>query len=424
MKKLRKQMIAVVFLSVIIVFALILGMVHFSLYAYYSSTADGMTQIIGMNGGVVPNVQDYLEFSEPVREAVDNFNEESAYRTRYFVVYLDENMTPVSVNMEHIAAVDVDEAVKMAKKALREREETGYVGSYRFRLTQAEGERPFLIFLDCQDKLELQRSTTLILAFTVVLFAVLVTLVFALLSKHALRPFEENSRRQKQFITDASHELKTPLAIIAANADVLEYKDGGSEWLSNITGQVHHMSELINELLVLSKMDEVDSSEILIEPVDITKLIYENVDRFEEVFDKKRVEVVVNAPEVTINCNREQIDRLVSILLDNAAKYVTEEGRVEVTLRNSARYAALSIFNTAELDDGVDCEKLFDRFYRPDSSRSSSTGGHGIGLSIAKKITSQYNGSISARKTEDGICFTASISNRMKLKEEKKKQKG
>lgn len=250
-------------------------------------------------------------------------------------------------------------------------------------------------------------------------FVLMITIVFSFLSKLIVRPFEENSRMQKQFITDASHELKTPLAIISANAEVLAYKNGENEWIKNITSQVTRISELVGELLTLNRLEEVDEITDITQ-VDLSGILNKYAGDFEEVLKGKNITLSKDIqPDVIINGNPSQLERLVSVLIENASKYASENGEVRIILSKNAKFVRLSVFNTCEIDPETDFRHLFDRFYRPDSSRTSKTGGHGIGLSIAKRIVTLHNGSIEAAPSENGIVFNAKISS--KIKSSKKK---
>lgn len=423
MKKLKRRIIHNVAISLLLVFSLTITIVYFTLSDFIARRADATTQLINTNDGVLPKLQEYNKFDEYEFDSILNYDEESAFRTRYFVLYFDQNKNITKVDIEHIAAVDNETAKKIANKAFSRKTDTGYIGEYRFRITSGSQSNNMAIFVDCNDEMNSRNITIVSIIMIALMFTVLITLLFAFLSNKVIGPFEENARMQKQFITDASHELKTPLAVISANAEVLEYKDGGNEWITNIKTQIERMSGLINDLLTLSRIEEFDGT-LLLEEVNISKIAEENLNSFNEVFAKKNVKVISKiTPDIVINANPQQIGMLISILVENASKYVTQPGEVEVSLTSSLRYTTFKIYNTAQLSDDIDCKKLFDRFYRPDSSRATSTGGHGIGLSIAKKITGLHNGSISAKRKDNGIVFTAEISNSLKRKNKKHKNK-
>lgn len=411
MKRLRNKMIITVLLSVVSVFFIVCVVSYFALGYYHDKQADGMTKIISLNNGDVPKLEDYEQknlkkmLSSPI-----NFNEESSYRTRYFIVYLDSNGEPETADIKHIAAIDNSRALQMAEEALEQKEETGYIAAYRYRLAENENDQNIIVFLDCYDMFDFRNTALKIIAVIATVFSIMVTIIFVFCSKYILKPFEENSNRQKQFITDASHELKTPLAIISANAEVLQYKNGGNDWTQNIISQTERMGKLINELLTLSKLNESENISCM-ELFNYSELVQSTVESFKEVIEGKQVALQMEIlPDLRVNGNKEQLTQMVSILIENAAKYVSENGEIAVSLNQKGKYAVLQVYNSAKTDANLDCEKLFDRFYRSDKARTSQTGGHGIGLSIAKRITEQQNGSISAHQQKDGICFVARIS--------------
>lgn len=406
MSKLRSRLIKIVLFCVAGVFLLMALILHLSLSLHNIRQADLMTQIICDNNGIVPPFEgDPIRFdSYPM-----GFSEESPYRTRYFIVYVDQNMQVLDIDRNHIASVTEEDAESMAKHVLELKKTVGFEGKYRYRISSVEGVIQYIVFLDYSEsriavEAYLRNMGAVFLGFTL-----LISVVFVICSKFVLKPFEENSRRQKQFVTDASHDLKTPLAVISANAQVLEYKTGKNEWTQAIREEIKHMGELIDDLLTLSKLEETEQV-LPMETVDFSQIVQEVTEKFHEVIRKKDCSFAVSIqPGIKVYGNREQLLRMVSVLVENGAKYVTENGRVEAELYASGRTVNLKIFNTAVLTEDFDCGKLFERFYRADNSRSSSTGGHGIGLSIAKRIADSHNGTIRASKKEGGILFFVSL---------------
>jgi signal transduction histidine kinase len=418
MKKLRRKIILGVFFSVLVVFALTVVVIGTALNMHLSDRSDSITKLINNSDGEFPSKHEYDKMSKEEQIHLYDFDDESRFRMRYFVVYFDSKYNVKSVKTDHIAAVDKTTAGEMASDVLYESNTTGYYGDYRYRYSEDTNS---VIFLNISGDAEGIRIIMIFISIVALIFVLLITVIFYFLSKRIVKPFEENSRMQKQFITDASHELKTPLAIISANAEVLAYKDGENEWINNITAQVERIGGLINELLTLNRLEEIDTV-VDIEPVNLSELIYTVSADFEQVFKGEEVSVKYDVqPDVVINGNRNQLERLISVLVENASKYISVGGEFRITLKKEMRYTTLSVFNTCEIDPNVDYKYLFDRFYRPDSSRASGTGGHGIGLSIAKRIATLHNGSIAAVPQVDGLSFNVKLSNRMRLQ---KKNKG
>ena len=411
MKKLRLKMIGIVFASVVAAFMVMTIILVMCFGAYRNRQADQITAMISENNGTVPQLKDYKQQqknSQAFERYFNNYNEDSSYRTRFFRIFLDEDKKVTNVNMDHIAAVDVKKAVRMTKMAMLRRGKVGLVGSYRYRKEYKDGQVRSIIFLDCKENQSFYHLAVTITITVSTLLTCLITVIFAIASKRAVRPFEINSNRQKQFITDASHELKTPLAIISANAEVLQYKGDGNEWTQNIIDQTKHMGKLINQLLVLAKLDEVQEKSEKQE-ADLKLLLEETIEPFEEVATQKKVTLKLHLEEgVTIRVNREQIAQLVSILTENAAKYVNDGGKIVWRLTKTQHGAVLVVKNTTEKEI-PDTKRMFDRFYRSDSSRSSKTGGQGIGLSIAKKIVDSHKGSITAKAGDDMVTFRVSL---------------
>lgn len=411
MKKLRLKMIGIVFASVVAAFMVMTIILVMCFGAYRNRQADQITAMISENNGTVPQLKDYKQQqknSQAFERYFNNYNEDSSYRTRFFRIFLDEDKKVTNVNMDHIAAVDEKKAVRMTKMAMLRRGKVGLVGSYRYRKEYKDGQVRSIIFLDCKENQSFYHLAVTITITVSTLLTCLITIIFAIASKRAVRPFEINSNRQKQFITDASHELKTPLAIISANAEVLQYKGDGNEWTQNIIDQTKHMGKLINQLLVLAKLDEVQEKSEKQE-ADLKLLLEETTRPFEEVATQKKVTLKLHLEEgVTIRVNREQIAQLVSILTENAAKYVNDGGKIVWRLTKTQHGAVLVVKNTTE-KELPDTKRMFDRFYRSDSSRSSKTGGQGIGLSIAKKIVDSHKGSITAKAGDGVVTFRVSL---------------
>lgn len=230
------------------------------------------------------------------------------------------------------------------------------------------------------------------------LLAVMLILIF--LSGHIVKPFSENYEKQKQFITDAGHELKTPLTIIDADAEVLEMDVGENEWLSDIRTQTKRLAQLTNSLIQLSRMEEQPQLEKIEFP--LSDLVEETVETFQALArTQKKVLSSRIQPMISMNGDEKAIRQLVTILLDNAVKYSDDGGRIEVALEKHKNLIRLSVFNTVDSVPRESLSCLFNRFYRADPSRNSKKGGYGLGLSIASAVVVAHKGKIQATTQDE-----------------------
>lgn len=299
------------------------------------------------------------------------------------------------IDTSHIAAVSSSDAQDYAQSVLRRGKEKGYVGQYRYFVTSST-EDIMLIFVDWGNQIHIALSFLLNSSAVAGVSLLVVLLLVTLLSSRAIRPVIESMEKQKRFITDAGHEIKTPLAIISANSEVLEMMHGPSEWTGSIQNQVCRLNGLVQNLLTLSKMEEsqVQLQTAVIQLSQLTKDIAE--DFIPLAAQKPAGLFLAVQPGIETNGDLAGITHLLTILLDNAVKYVTPNGQITVTLAKKGRFAVLEVANTCmELPEG-DLDKLFDRFYRGDTSRSRDSGGYGIGLSVAKAIVTVHHGKLSA----------------------------
>ena len=214
-----------------------------------------------------------------------------------------------------------------------------------------------------------------------------------------MRPVEKSIEKQRQFITDAGHELKTPIAIISADADVLEMCEGENEWVSSIKNQTIRLDGLVKELVTLSKLEE-EHEMPKAQLFNLSLAVTETVSSFETLAKANNINFEYDiAKNVMLNGNENEVRQLISILSDNAVKYTTENGTVKISLFKSGKTVNLHMYNDCENIQKEKLDKLFDRFYRADSSRSRETGGYGIGLSIAQVIVERNKGKIKAEST-------------------------
>ena len=285
-------------------------------------------------------------------------------------------------------------------EALKEGKTSGFIGSYRF-LKAETNVGNLILFLNCQRELDSQHSfekNSLLISIGVIAS---VFVLIVLVSKRVIAPIQETYIKQKQFITGASHELKTPLAIISSNADVLEMMNGDSKWTQNIHNQVDRLTSLVNSLVVFSRMEEKDTVERT--RFDLTNALESRIEDFNELanFQKKNIVTDID-PDLYYFGEEASIVQLMDILLENAIKYAPEDSGISVSLKKNRKYAILKVSNKATVQKG-DLSKVFERFYRLDESRNSAIKGYGIGLSMAQLIAEKHKETIRAYAPEDGI---------------------
>lgn len=334
------------------------------------------------------------------RKYGDRFSPETPFQTRYFSVLI-ENCEITSYNLDNIAAVDEEEANTYASEIMKDGSYSGFTDIYRYKLViNDDGER--IIFVDCRQELESFRNT-LIYSVGVSLIGFLVVLMLVLFwSKKIFKPVAESYDKQKRFITDASHEIKTPLTIIDANTEVIEMVSGESEWTRNTRDQVKRLTALTNQMVALSRLDENPEPREKAE-FNLSDVAYEVIDHFTSLSEVKGKRINADIQNGIIYIGDENsIRQLISILVDNAIKYAVSSEAIDITLKRDGRKVRFTLGNLTEGMEEGDQRMLFERFYRPDSSRNSETGGSGIGLSLAKSIVESHKGKITAKCDRNG----------------------
>ncbi len=325
----------------------------------------------------------------------------------YFIVRADNNENVIYVNVSHIQTVDENEAKELAEKVLKDEDTHGKLGGYRYIISSDRfGMGMIIAFLDASNEVY-SYIRILVLSAGVGLAAwTLMLLLVIFLSKKAIRPIAENMEKQKEFITNAGHEIKTPLAIIQANTDAMELYSGENKWSKNIKQQIVRLDGLMKNLLFLTRSDE---NGLTANKTDfsLSEIILETANSFVEPMLLKGVELKISVLEnICINADKEHITQLISILLDNALKYTTENGYAAIFLMKDQNNIYVQVKNTVSELPNVPPEKLFDRFYRADTARTQKSGGYGIGLSMAKAICEANNAAISVYyESRESIVF-------------------
>ncbi len=336
------------------------------------------------------------------------FTAETPFSTRFFVLRYTSGGTLTQENLDNIASVTSDDTQEYLSAALAHGAGYGYCGSCRFFVAQTDDGENIAIFLDCYHEL---RAMRLVLMWSLLADAACILLVFllvVLLSRRAIDPVVRSAQQQKQFITDASHELKTPITVIATSLKVLEMETGKQKWIDKAMAQTEKLTSLVNSLVTLSRMDEEDSP-LRMEDFPVSDAVRETAESFVDFAASKGHELRLSISDgLTYRGDEYAVRQLVSILLDNAVKYAPPDSPIEFSLEKAKRGVVLRSSNVCDDVAPADAQKLFDRFYRADPSRSSGSG-FGIGLSIARSIAEGHHGSIRARVNDGMIEFTAEL---------------
>ena len=333
----------------------------------------------------------------------------SEFTSRFFVVRCDQSGELKTFGHEFINSVDEETAGSYAKQALASGNVSGRVGNYRYRVADREGET-ILVFLNVQAEARQQSKLLLVSALLGLGSFACVTLLVLLLSKPAMRPYMKNIERQKQFITDAGHELKTPITSITTSADIAAMEYENDEWIANIQTQAARLTKLVNDLVMLSRLDEETPFP---EPTrfSLSEAAWETAESFQARAKAEGKDFQTQIGEnIELLGDRASIQKLSSILLDNAFKYSEAGGQIRLSVQQKNAKAVIEVTNACRNSIPDDPERLFDRFYRPDGSRSTETGGTGLGLSIAKAIVESHRGEITVSTEPPGtISFRAAL---------------
>ena len=404
---LQKRFILISTISILVVFSAIFLLLVVFCHVQTARTMDTLTDAILFNGGVFPEF-DPASQPDPDRHfPFDNvINEETQFSTRFFTVWFDREHRIVRVNSDAVASLSGVQLESYARQVINGGGDRGWVAEYRYQLMDTDAGST-VVFVNGS----MNRNMTARLLFTAFLVllcsaAAILTLI-VLFSRRAVRPIAESYEKQKQFITDANHELKTPLTLILSNLDIVESEFGRSEWLDDIRSEGERMGLLINQLVTLSRMDE---SEARMEAAlfDLSTAAADTVSEFQTLADEHgRTLTAAIEPGVMYQGDEAMVRRLVSILLDNAVKYCDEGGGIRLELRQR-RHPVLTVENSYAEVDALELDRLFDRFYRADKARTFS-GSFGVGLSIARSIVRKHHGTIHAYKREGVIGFRVEL---------------
>ena len=327
--------------------------------------------------------------------------------SRFFIVRSDQSGNIVNVNIDQISAIDQETAKSYALEVLKTDDTSGRVHGYKYAVKEL-GPNKLTFFMDTSEQSENFRMVLFASSAIAVLCWVILLIIVILLSGKVIRPVLVGMEKQKQFITNAGHEMKTPLAIIQSNNDTMVLIHGENKYNVHIRNQTKRLNVLMSNLLTLAKLDE--EIPLPTETVNISDVAGELLPAYTEDAQARNLRFTVQIePDIVIQTNKDSFRQMITVLLDNAIKYTPDSGSVRLSLARDGRHIQIIEENTCDPSLEPDPERLFERFYRGDAARTQKeSSGYGIGLSAARAICENFGGKLTAEySSADSIRFTA-----------------
>ena len=406
-RKLKIRFILLASAAIVCILLTMIAVLNSVRFLQTNGEIQAVLNILSANNGDFPSVEETAESLQNDRITIDTI-----YQYRYFSVVYKEDKTLYSTNLDHLSNLSKEQALSYANKVIKNSRSSGVskVGSqfYSYQITQdSKSKRYLLVVLDSTNYLESRNDffwLSIQLCFYSFIFFVLVVSGF---SNFAIRPYIKNYENQKRFITNAGHELKTPLAIISANTELQELMTGENEWTESTKDQVKRLSNLINQMVVLARLEE--QPDVTLVDVNFSEVVKKVAGNFKSVIEKagKKYEIKLQE-DIHVKATEDELYELVSILIDNACKYCDDDGQIFVTLTKAKRgkRARLTVANSYADGKNVDYSRFFDRFYREDESHNQKQPGYGIGLSMAESLVRIFKGRIWVSYKKGLIGFT------------------
>ena len=325
---------------------------------------------------------------------------ETPFSTRYFSVKVDNKGKITASNLDSIVSVSSSDLHSYISAVKSKRTDAGFYKQFRYKRYTTKSYTLY-IFIDCNQGLSTFKNTLLTSLLMSGIGFITVLILVIIFSKIVLRPVAQSYEKQRQFITDAGHELKTPLTIIDANTEVIEMENGESQWTKSIRNQVERLTSMVGQFITLSNMEEKNENFHKTD-ISLNIVLNESLEPFDAVFLSKNIKInTFSEKDIHISGDEKLLRQLFEILIDNAAKYASENSTFSISMKRKSRKNMLTFENESDTISEGNLDILFDRFYRTDASRNSATGGSGIGLSVAKSIVTIHGGTIHA-VSDDG----------------------
>ena len=365
--KLRKKIFWIIQISLTII---ILGIIILFTSFNYKNTITSSTMFM-----------DRLEGRVEIREdKPQDFSESKGDRYIEGVYKVEVNNNTAIAKSNELN----DEIKRYAVKASNSKFDEGYIGNYIYKIRKLGMNEKEVTLIESESTIKQLKVTIIISIMIGFLGIILIYIIAKKISKTIVQPVEETLEKQKQFVSDASHELKTPLAVIEANADVLQDKVGESKWIAYIQNEVQSMNKLVNDLLVLAKMENTNKSNN--QKFDLSKEVQMSVSVFESMIYEKKIKLETNiSEEIEFNGDKEDIKHIISILLDNAIKHTEENGKIIVNALKEKNDVKIEVKNQGEPIPEEERKKIFERFYRIDKARNRNEKRYGLRTLYCKR---------------------------------------
>lgn len=405
-KRSRKKIVAAIMAILVVLWVSTLGVIYASSYLDMSRHNRQMLKAHSDMYVLAHSAPDtHLPTSEKPKDR-PKFADEPMFRlSNFYTVAVDEAGTVLETVNEPPTVHTNAELEELALDISADGGDYGTSGSLAYYRADKDG----YTLVTFMDNTVINENAATLLRYTLIFGAAAIVVFFFLsvyIAKRIVRPLEDSFEKQKRFISDAGHELKTPVSVVSANAELLSREIGENKWLANIRYENERMGELVTQLLELAR---TENAAMQTERVDLSRLAAGETLPFECVAFEKGLTLESDlAPDIFVEGDGGKLKQLVSILLDNAVSHA-EGGTVKITLTKERSHAVLSVTNEGAALSSTQREHLFDRFYRIDEARSADAGHYGLGLAIAKAICDAHKGHIEVGCRDGLVEFSVSL---------------